>query len=81
MRSAGIEREATIDSMSEAAYPNSYDLLTRHRGYVLLLPDAGMWVGTRRESSHPPGESGWVLFFSAFKSWELGGLDFEIFMD
>jgi hypothetical protein len=70
-RNAALTPGSGVDRHFEPAYSLCiYVPPIRHRVDVLLLsPDAGVWVGTQRNSSHPPGESGWVSLSSAF---ELG---------
>jgi hypothetical protein len=51
-----------LTGIAGAAYPNSYDSLTRHRGYVLLLPDAGVWVGTSEILPTHPAKAGGFYF-------------------
>jgi hypothetical protein len=80
MQSVGVSGWPRLTGIAGAAYPNTYDLLTRHRGYVLLLPDAGVWVGTRRNSSHPTRRKRVGFVFIRF--YELGvgaGWTFGIF--
>jgi len=45
------------------AYPKRYVFPIHRQEHGLLLPAAGVWVGTQRNSSHPPGPSGWVSYF------------------
>ena len=47
----------------------AYGSLIRRRVHVLLLPDAGVWVGLKRNSSHPPGEAGGFYFHPRFLGW------------
>ena len=51
-----------FDSGIRRAYPNRYVLSVRRRRDVLLSSDAGVWLGTLRNSSHPPGEAGGFCF-------------------
>lgn len=55
-------RRRPLTGIADAAYPNPYDLLTRHRGYVLLLPDAGVWVGTSEILPTHPAKAGGFYF-------------------
>src|SRR5215472_13478399 len=56
----------SFDTVRRRAYARGYALPVHQRRDVLLSPRAGVWVGmSERNSSHPPGERGWVLFSSA----------------
>jgi len=65
--------------MSGAAYPNPYDLLTRRRGYVLLLPYAGVWVGTSEILPTHPAKAGGFCFHPLYKLGAGAGRTFGIF--
>jgi hypothetical protein len=57
---------ASFDTVQPRAYAMNHVVPVHQRRGVLLSPDAGVWVGiSKRNSSHPPGERGWVLFSSA----------------
>ena len=58
----GSSGRPQLTGIAGAAYSNSYDSLTRHRGYVLLLPDAGAWVGTSEILPTHPAKAGGFYF-------------------
>jgi hypothetical protein len=60
-----IRTARRFDSGIPRAYANRYVFLIRRLCDVLLSPDAGVRVGTQRNSSQPTRQSGWVLFSPA----------------
>ena len=69
----------SFDTVRRHAYAMSY-VVPVHQGLgVLLSPDAGVWVGiSKRNSSHPPGQRGWVLFSSAISLRSRTGPVFRV---
>jgi len=54
-----------VDSLIPRAYPYRYVSSRCRRHDVLLLRDAGVWIGPSEILPIPPGECGWVSFSSA----------------
>lgn len=62
--------ENTFDTVQMPGLSLPYVLPNVRRQPVLLLCDAGVWVGTQRNSSHPPGVAGGFHVSSANTCWE-----------
>lgn len=63
---------AAIDTHIGRAYPYWHALLIRRRRYVLLLPDAGVRVGTNEILPSHPANAGGFHFHPLVKSAGVG---------
>lgn len=61
-----------FDSAIRRAYPSPYALPFRRQCNVLLLPDAGVWVGLNEILPTHPANAGGFHFHPPFMSWEAG---------
>jgi hypothetical protein len=66
-----------FDSAFRRAYPNPYALPFSRQCDVLLLPDAGVWVGLTEIHPTHPANAGGFHFHPPFMSWEPGRNDFR----
>ena len=82
LQSVALQGLSVFDTGLCHAYPTRYVSLIRHRVYVLLLPDAGVWVGTQTESSQPTRrERVGSAFYPILKAGVGAGWTFGIFSE
>jgi hypothetical protein len=78
IKPSGSARFRRLTHAFRRAYANGYVSLIRRQLHVLLLlPDAGVWVGTQRNSSHPPGKAGGFCFHPLLRAGNRGWAGFR----